>query len=135
MTDSTSNMAPGPLAGIRVLEIASMIFGPVAGQYLGDLGADVIKLENPRTGAAFCESPATLMTKWRRFANCAACLDARARRTGRDRGGWRGLVAEAAQLLRELTQVRLIVHLVPRAIKCVRTGGKANALRFGLGVV
>jgi len=37
----------GPLAGIRVLEVASMIFGPVAGQYLGDMGADVIKLEPP----------------------------------------------------------------------------------------
>ncbi len=37
----------GPLAGVRVLEIASMIFGPVAGQYLGDLGADVVKLEPP----------------------------------------------------------------------------------------
>ena len=36
-----------PLEGIRVLEIASMIFGPVAGQYLGDMGADVIKLEPP----------------------------------------------------------------------------------------
>ena len=36
-----------PLEGIRVLEIASMIFGPVAGQYLGDMGAEVIKLEPP----------------------------------------------------------------------------------------
>jgi len=36
-----------PLDGIRVLEIASMIFGPVAGQYLGDMGAEVIKLEPP----------------------------------------------------------------------------------------
>ena len=38
---------PRPLEGIRVLEIASMIFGPLAGQYLGDMGADVIKLEPP----------------------------------------------------------------------------------------
>ena len=36
-----------PLEGIRILEIASMIFGPLAGQYLGDMGADVIKLEPP----------------------------------------------------------------------------------------
>ena len=36
-----------PLDGIRVLEIASMVFGPVAGQYLGDMGAEVIKLEPP----------------------------------------------------------------------------------------
>ena len=36
-----------PLDGIKVLEIASMIFGPLAGQYLGDMGAEVIKLEPP----------------------------------------------------------------------------------------
>ena len=36
-----------PLKGIRVLEIASIIVGPLAGQYLGDMGADVIKLEPP----------------------------------------------------------------------------------------
>ena len=36
-----------PLEGVRVLELASMIFGPLAGQYLGDMGADVIKLEPP----------------------------------------------------------------------------------------
>ena len=36
-----------PLEGVRVLEIASIIFGPMAGQYLGDMGAEVIKLEPP----------------------------------------------------------------------------------------
>ena len=41
------NRKKRPLEGIRVLEIASMIFGPLAGQYLGDMGADVIKLEPP----------------------------------------------------------------------------------------
>ena len=43
----TENKSRGPLAGYRVLEIASMIFGPVAGQYQGDMGAEVIKLEPP----------------------------------------------------------------------------------------
>jgi crotonobetainyl-CoA:carnitine CoA-transferase CaiB-like acyl-CoA transferase len=36
-----------PLEGIKVLEIATMIFGPLASQYLADMGADVIKLEPP----------------------------------------------------------------------------------------
>ena len=38
---------PGPLAGLRVLELASMISGPMAGRLLADLGADVVKLEPP----------------------------------------------------------------------------------------
>jgi crotonobetainyl-CoA:carnitine CoA-transferase CaiB-like acyl-CoA transferase len=36
-----------PLEGVRILEVASIIFGPMAGQYLGDMGAEVIKLEPP----------------------------------------------------------------------------------------
>ena len=38
---------PGPLAGIRVIEVAIAVLGPLATQILGDMGAEIIKVETP----------------------------------------------------------------------------------------
>lgn len=53
----------GPLAGVRVVELARILAGPWAGQVLADLGAEVVKVESPegddtrRWGPPFVENP------------------------------------------------------------------------------
>ena len=53
----------GPLAGVRVVELARILAGPWAGQVLADLGAEVVKVESPegddtrRWGPPFVDNP------------------------------------------------------------------------------
>ena len=43
-------VSAGPLSGLRVVEMGQLLAGPFCGQLLGDLGADVVKLEDPGKG-------------------------------------------------------------------------------------
>ncbi len=78
----------GPLDGVRVLDLTEFIFGPYATQTLGDLGADVIKIENPggdrqRHGSKFAKHEdmgATFMTMNRNKRSVTLDLKAEADR-------------------------------------------------------
>jgi formyl-CoA transferase len=49
----------GPLAGVKVLELGTLIAGPFAARFLGEFGAEVIKIEDPKGGDP--------LRKWRKL--------------------------------------------------------------------
>lgn len=48
MQGNRANGSGGALAGLRVLDVSNFMAGPTAAMYLGDFGAEVIKVEHPR---------------------------------------------------------------------------------------
>ncbi|MBP2369023.1 CaiB/BaiF CoA transferase family protein [Pseudonocardia parietis] len=59
-------MSDLPLSGVRVLELGNYIAAPTAGRLLADFGADVVKVERPRTGDE--------LRNWRLYAGDTSML-------------------------------------------------------------
>ena len=57
MEDHLKKIAPGPLSGIKIVDFSRVLAGPFATQIFGDLGAEVIKVEEPDGGDASRNNP------------------------------------------------------------------------------
>ncbi|HLJ62766.1 MAG TPA: CoA transferase, partial [Stellaceae bacterium] len=105
-----------PLEGITVLEIGHSIAGPFAGMILGELGADVVKLENPGTGD-YCRDWGPPF-----WEGASATFQAMNR-------GKRGVTVD----FRDAAQVERLRHFIADRVDVVVHNLKFGALdRFGL---
>lgn len=135
-----------PLSGIRVLEIGPYTAGPLAGRYLADLGAEVIKIEPPGGEVSRSWTP-QFEGHSGYFANCnvgksSLVLDLR---SAVDRESFLELVQSSDVLLENLRPGALeklgfgpqaLTRLAPRLIYCSVSGfGHTGALRPALDSV
>lgn len=65
-TSGNNDNAPGPLSGVKVLDLSGYIAGPFGCTLLADLGAEVIKIESPQ-GDTLHKYPSTLPQEGRAF--------------------------------------------------------------------
>jgi crotonobetainyl-CoA:carnitine CoA-transferase CaiB-like acyl-CoA transferase len=100
----------GPLAGLRVIEVATLFAGPMAGTALGEYGADVIKVEQPGSGdplRSWGDRKDGIGLAWKSVARNKRCITLDLRRT------------EGQDLLHQLLDVSdvLIVGNRPSALE------------------
>jgi crotonobetainyl-CoA:carnitine CoA-transferase CaiB-like acyl-CoA transferase len=132
----------GPLAGTRVLDFSRVLAGPFATMLLGDLGADVIKVESPAGdatrgwGPPFVGDTAVYYLTANRNKR-SVCLDLT---DERDRAAARALAGEADVLVENFRSGRAAsfglayedVSLVnPRCVYCSITGFGSGSARAG----
>jgi formyl-CoA transferase len=89
---------PGPLDGVRVIEMGQLIAGPFCGQLLADLGAEVIKIELPGHGDPMRDWGRKLPVWWSIIARNKKCITLDVR-TARGEEVFRELAARADVVL------------------------------------
>jgi crotonobetainyl-CoA:carnitine CoA-transferase CaiB-like acyl-CoA transferase len=62
-----NTLGKGPLAGVKIIDMTSVMMGPYCTQTLGDYGADVIKVESP-DGDVVRSSGRCAIPAWARFS-------------------------------------------------------------------
>ncbi|MFU8816176.1 MAG: CaiB/BaiF CoA transferase family protein [Pseudomonadales bacterium] len=95
---SSNDAGHGPLSDLRVIELGQLIAGPFCGQLLGDMGAEVIKIEPPGVGDPMRDWGQGLPVWWPVIARNKKCVTLNLREPD-GQGLLRRLVAEADVLI------------------------------------